>query len=29
MKYLCLLAALFALPAHAYSPGELRGDCDR
>ncbi|MDE1545460.1 Rap1a/Tai family immunity protein [Dechloromonas agitata] len=27
MRYFCLLAALFALPAHAYTPGELRGDC--
>ena len=27
MKYLCLLAALFSLSAHAYSPDELRGDC--
>lgn len=27
MKYLCLIAALFATQAHAYSPDELRGDC--
>ncbi|MCG2578932.1 hypothetical protein LZ012_18215 [Dechloromonas sp. XY25] len=27
MKYLWLIAALFAAHAHAYSPDELRGDC--
>ena len=27
MKYLWLLAALFATQAHAYSSAELRGDC--
>lgn len=27
MKYLWLLAAIFSLSAHAYTPDELRGDC--
>jgi hypothetical protein len=27
MKYFWLLATLFSLSAHAYTPDELRGDC--